>query len=1728
MRILANLNVVGTLDIDTVANAGADTDRFLVQDANGVVKYRTGAEVASDIGAAVGYVSTVKHEVKLGEAISKGQAVYVSGSDGTNMIVSKASNASEATSSKTFGLLESGGALNAKVFVITEGLLAGLDTSTATIGDPVWLGTAGNLIYGLVNKPYAPDHLVFIGIVTRVNQNNGEIFIKVQNGFELQELHNVQITSTPANNTVLSYETATSLYKMKSISTLLGYTPADDAGVVHIAGTETITGAKTFSATTTTFAKAVFNSPADGATGEGIVVGKSIKLDAAGVGEKAKIYVVSKDLSDTYGSGLQIQFANQADDKGFGFNLNTSGGFELYTKSTAPAWVKAITVSAAQLVTLHSDVKLAAYTTNGFVKTINSDGTLSIDAAAFTLTTNGSSGVATYNSGTGVLNIPNYLPSTGIRTVYNYTATASQTTFNATYAVGAIDVYYNGSRLNESEYTATNGTTVVLNIACVAGDLVDIVAYYSNLNAGVAYVPITRTITINGTTYDLSQNRSWTITADVSGSGTANQVAYWNGSNSITGSPFFTLNLSSVDPNAPVGDLIITGGPSYKNANILINRYTNAWESGIRLQTNGATDWYVGQSATGSNNNIEFYSYGTTSASLTLIKSSANANFGASVGVGTTSLTGYSLRVAKNITGDITGIGVGSNGTVQSDVTSSASAFNTEINTAAASFTLDSLVHYRAAQGTKGAGSTITNQYGFIAHGSMTGATNNYGFFGSLDSAANRWNLYMSGTAANYINGDTSIGTLTGGYKLNVGGTLNVTGAMTGSTTATFLGKVTGKGLRSSGVKVGYVAQNASGWFRVARLFISPQTGEPHGGIITISFGSPAIANPVTYVTKYFWSTTGVATLKLEKYGTEDYITAARIINPTSSTAYYLEFNFNSTSAVAGHVFGIFHDETLGNFSDLIEIYEALPTGTASGTTVATLPFLDHGTTVHSLNVVTSASFSSSLTANSFVKDGGLTSQFLKADGTVDGTTYQTALTNPVTGTGTAQYLAKFTATGSAIGDSSMYYTEGANSNSYTFGSVGAGAIYGISQFNVYSNNVSEMFFQWGSNKYLYIGNASGNISISAINTGTHGYGNLIYYNGSSATDRYLALGTESTNRIIIKQTGQVLIGGSSTLSTTYSSAKLQVINTDNSYVEIRSTSGQSSLVLTKAVQAAAYKPDVEFFNSGNFGIVMYHPTIVSSNYLMYYAADSGSNRSLSFQTEGSDRLTLNQTGTVRLNNYTTNGFVKFSGGDGTLSVDTNTYVPTSRTITINGVAQDLSANRSWSVGTVIGNSNVLSDANAANVTINGGYFTGFNPTNIPAGQASGDWGLMTFPIWTGNSTNERYAIQLAANLDDNSNIFIRKFKFLNTASLTAWYNILNSSNYSSYALPLSGGTMTGDIQMGNNQNRIIKFRTASAWDYSLRGVNDDFFITDNPGLNFIGLYYNGGGNSRYTSIMGSMNIYANGAVNIGGATTISGQLTTQVSDTGVGTKTIVSTFERTGAAPSGSQREVGIVFKDGNNPTIVGGITGVRYNSSGNFIGGLRFYVNANISTPATTFSNLTQALEFNHVGEATFANTIYGTGANFSSLVTIRPATNTTSSSLEFTNSDNAVISSYYSMTFAIDNNNAVGGRSFVFARGAKGYGNQVYNILAMNGDTGHVTPGNNGTQNLGSSSLRWATVFTSDLDMSNGIGDYTIVEGYEDLFLYNNNTGKVFKFNLTEVDKSVAPPKKLHNGE
>lgn len=146
--------------------------------------------------------------------LSKGAAVYTSGANGTNILVKGAIATSDATSASVLGLLDQSLATNGQGYVITEGLVTGINTSSAVAGDPVWLSptVVGGLAFGLANKPNAPYHLVYLGVVTRAHAVNGEINVHILNGWELEELHNVSALSPSTGDTIV-YNASTSLWE---------------------------------------------------------------------------------------------------------------------------------------------------------------------------------------------------------------------------------------------------------------------------------------------------------------------------------------------------------------------------------------------------------------------------------------------------------------------------------------------------------------------------------------------------------------------------------------------------------------------------------------------------------------------------------------------------------------------------------------------------------------------------------------------------------------------------------------------------------------------------------------------------------------------------------------------------------------------------------------------------------------------------------------------------------------------------------------------------------------------------------------------------------------------------------------------------------------------------------------------------------------------------------------------------------------------------------------------------------------------------------------------------------------------------------------------------------------------------------------------------------------------------------------------------------------------------
>jgi hypothetical protein len=204
----------------------------------------------TDNDGVVDKAETVQIQVRnsTGVTLTKGQIVYLSGATGNrpNAVLAQAN--SEATSSKTIGWVFANINNNSDGYVGVSGSDHELNTSALTAGDALWLSpTVAGGITSTV--PVQPNHAVFIGYCARSHPTQGRIVFKIQNGYELQELHNILITSV-ANNEGLFYESSTSLWKNKTIATALGFTPVTNArdisGAKSISGGGDLTANRTF------------------------------------------------------------------------------------------------------------------------------------------------------------------------------------------------------------------------------------------------------------------------------------------------------------------------------------------------------------------------------------------------------------------------------------------------------------------------------------------------------------------------------------------------------------------------------------------------------------------------------------------------------------------------------------------------------------------------------------------------------------------------------------------------------------------------------------------------------------------------------------------------------------------------------------------------------------------------------------------------------------------------------------------------------------------------------------------------------------------------------------------------------------------------------------------------------------------------------------------------------------------------------------------------------------------------------------------------------------------------------------------------------------------------------------------------------------------------------------------------------------------------------------------
>ena len=140
--------------------------------------------------------------VKASEDIADGEVVYIDGASGQNPTAAIASKDDLLSSHSVIGVATETIANTNFGYITTQGLVRGIDTSNINIGNIAYLGTAGALVSSI---PITPDHEVRVGVVVNSSAApNGILYVDVSLGFDINEIHDINITS-PQDNDVLLY-----------------------------------------------------------------------------------------------------------------------------------------------------------------------------------------------------------------------------------------------------------------------------------------------------------------------------------------------------------------------------------------------------------------------------------------------------------------------------------------------------------------------------------------------------------------------------------------------------------------------------------------------------------------------------------------------------------------------------------------------------------------------------------------------------------------------------------------------------------------------------------------------------------------------------------------------------------------------------------------------------------------------------------------------------------------------------------------------------------------------------------------------------------------------------------------------------------------------------------------------------------------------------------------------------------------------------------------------------------------------------------------------------------------------------------------------------------------------------------------------------------------------------------------------------------------------------------
>ena len=310
---------------------------------------------------------------KASEAIANGDAIMFAGIQGDHILFAKAEpTAINANPEYFIGIATQDFTLNQFGYVTVFGNVRTLDTTAYTLGAVLYFASNIPMTGKLTaTRPDAPNAKITVAAVARVHATQGMLIVRPHVMPRIQDLQNVLATS-PNNNEVLVYEGIPSnVWKPKSISTILGYTPANDSSVVHKTGDETIYGFKTF---------------IDNTYSSAFLATNYIDTPLLYVGSVYANYVSSGGNIVSYGDTYAGYFYDINDSA---YYLNPNGSSNLYNV-TANQFIKSGGTSAQFLKadgSVDSNSYYLASNPNGY---ITSSGSISGNAATATYSANSS------------------------------------------------------------------------------------------------------------------------------------------------------------------------------------------------------------------------------------------------------------------------------------------------------------------------------------------------------------------------------------------------------------------------------------------------------------------------------------------------------------------------------------------------------------------------------------------------------------------------------------------------------------------------------------------------------------------------------------------------------------------------------------------------------------------------------------------------------------------------------------------------------------------------------------------------------------------------------------------------------------------------------------------------------------------------------------------------------------------------------------------------------------------------------------------------------------------------------------------------------------------------------------------------------------------------------------------------------------------------------------------